>query len=144
MRNSICMSRRYGKGIHYGLHDFFYIVCIHPLTIHVQDVAPRRSILYLELHGQVEAISMIDGPSLGGLGEEIHYGGHAHCAPYIVHFLHTYEEIGAAGKWLRSHLFYQSLLQLRVKLRWLHLRDHFPCHLLHMEASMIVIFAPYG
>ena len=67
---------------------------------------------------------MIDGHSLGGIGEDMYYGGHAHCTPYIIYSLHTYEEIGAAGKWLRSHSFDQSLLQLRVKLCWLHLRDY--------------------
>ena len=92
-------------------------ICMHPLTIHVQDDAPRRSILFSRPYGLDEAMSMTDGNSLGGPGEEIHYGGHAHYTPSIIHFLHTYEEIGAAGKWLRSHIFYQSLLQLRVKLR---------------------------
>ena len=144
MSHSICMSRKYGKGIHCCLQYYFYNVYMHPLTIHVQDDAPRRSILFSRPHGLVEAISMIDGHPLGGLGEEIYYGGHTHGTPCIIHFLHTYEEIGAAGKWLRSHTFYQSLLQLRVKLCWLHLRDHFPSHLLHMAASMILIFAPYG
>ena len=71
MSHSTCMSRTYGKGNCY-FHDYLYD--IFPLTIHVQDVAPRRSILSLELHGLVEAISMIDGHSLGGLGEEISYG----------------------------------------------------------------------
>ena len=86
---------------------------------------------------------MIDGHSLGGLGEEMYYGGNAPFTPYIIHFLQTYDEIGAASKWMKSHSFYQSLLQLRVKLRWLHLRDHCPYHLLHMAASMILSLALY-
>ena len=62
MSHSTCMSRTYGKGHDY-FHDYLYDVC--PLTIHVQDVAPRRSILSLEFHGLVETISMIHGHSLG-------------------------------------------------------------------------------
>ena len=100
--------------------------------------------LFSRPHGLDEAISMIDGHSLGGLGEERYYGGHAHFTLVIIHFLHTYEEIGATCKWLKSHSFYQLLLQLRVKLHWMHFRDHFPSHLLHMAASMILIFSPYG
>ena len=139
MSHSTCMSRTYGKGDYY-FHDYLYDVC--PLTIHVQDIAPRRSILSFGLYGLVEAISMVDGHSLGGLGEEIYYGGHTLCTPDIIHFLHAYEEIGAVDKWLRSHTFYQSLLQLRVKLCWLHLRDHCPSHFLHMETILFSFFLP--
>ena len=110
MSHSIFMSREYGKGIHCCLHDYLYNVYMYPLTIHVQEDAPRRCILFSRPHGLDEAISMIDGHSLRGLGEEIYYGRHAHFTSYIIHFLHNYEEIGAVDKWLRSHSFYQSLL----------------------------------
>ena len=88
LRHSICMSKTYGKGIVY-LHDDLYI---HPLTIYVQDVAPRRSIFFSRPHGLLEAMSTIGNHSLGGLGEEMYFGGHTHLAPCIIHFLHTFEE----------------------------------------------------
>ena len=69
MSHSICMSRRYGKGLHYVLHDYLYNVCMHPLTMLIQDDAPRRSIFFSRPHGLDGAMSMIDGHSLGGLGE---------------------------------------------------------------------------
>ena len=106
LSHSICMSRNYGKGIFY-LHDDLYI---HPLTIFVQDVAPRRSILSSRPHGLLEAMITIGDHSLGGLGEEMYFGGHAHLAPYIMHFLHTFEESRTASKWLRDHTFYHTLL----------------------------------
>ena len=31
----------------------------------------------------------------------------------------------------------------RAKLRWLHMRDHYPSPLIHMEASMTLIVIPY-
>ena len=84
------MRKTYGKGIVY-FHDDRYI---HPLTIYVQDVAPGRSILFSRPHGLLEAMSNIGDHSLGVLGEEMNFGGHSHLAPYIIHFLHTYEESG--------------------------------------------------
>ena len=65
LSHSTCMSREYGKGIDFCLHENLYDVCICPLTIHVQDDAPRRSIIFSRPHGLDEAISMIDGHSLG-------------------------------------------------------------------------------
>ena len=41
LSHSICIHKNYGKGIVY-LNDDLYI---HPLTIYVQDVSPRRSLL---------------------------------------------------------------------------------------------------
>ena len=84
----ICMRRTYGKGIVY-LHDDLYI---HPLTIYVQDVASRRGILLFGPHGLLEAMSNFGDHSLGRLGEEMYFGGPTHLAPYIIHFLHTFEE----------------------------------------------------
>ena len=81
------MSKTYGEVIDY-LHDDLYI---HPLTIYVQDVAPRRSILFSRTHGLLEAMSTIGDHSLGGLGEEIYFGGHMlTLQTYIIHFLHTF------------------------------------------------------
>ena len=100
MRPSTYMSRAYGKGVVYTHYNFYV----------VQATAARRSTLFSRPHGLDEAISLIDGHSLRGLGEEIYYGGHAHSKSYIIQFLHTYDEIGVAGKWLRSHSLYQSLL----------------------------------
>ena len=80
MSHSICMSRAYGKGDD-CLHDYFFNVYMHPLSIHVQDDAPRRSVIFSRPHGLDEAISMIDGHYLGRLGEEIYYGGHTVCTP---------------------------------------------------------------
>ena len=126
MSHSICMSKTYGKVI-VCLHNDLYNVYMHPLTIHVQDVTPRRSILFSRLHGLLEAISSVgDGHSLGGLGEALYFAKHAHFAPYTIHFLQTCEEIGVESKWLRSHIIFHFMLQLRVKLCWLHLRDHCP------------------
>ena len=82
------MSMNYGNGIFY-LHDDLYIP---PLTIYVQDVAPRRGILLFGPHGLLEAIRNFGDNSLGGLGEEMYFGGPTHLAPYIIHFLHTFEE----------------------------------------------------
>ena len=65
--------------------------------------------IFSKLHGLDEAMSIIDGHSLRGIGEEIYDGGHAYCTHYISHSLHIYEEIGLVGKWLRDHSFYQSL-----------------------------------
>ena len=73
MSYSLCMRKTYGKGVDY-LHDNLYNVCMYPLTIYVQDVAPMRSILSSRLHGLLEAMSSIDDHSLGGLGEEMYYG----------------------------------------------------------------------
>ena len=115
LSHSICMRKTYVGGIVY-LHDDLYI---HPLTIFVQDVAPRRSILISRPHALLEAISTMGDQSLGALGEEMYFGGHAHLAPYIMHFLHTFEESRTVSKWLRNHTFYLTLLQLRVKLHWL-------------------------
>ena len=70
MSHSICMRRVYGKGIHCCLHDYLKNVYMHPLTIHVQDDSPRRSIIFSRPHGLDEAISMIDGHPPGGLGED--------------------------------------------------------------------------
>ena len=107
--HSICMRKTYGKGIFY-LNNDLYNVYMHPLTIHVQDVAPMRSILSSRLHGLLEAMSSIDDHSLGGLGEEMYYREHAHFVPYIIHFLQTYEESGTTRKWLRDHTFCHCLL----------------------------------
>ena len=73
----------------------------------------------------------------------ISYARHAHFAPYTIHFLQTCGEIGATNRWLGSHTSSHILMQLAVKLRWLHLRDHFPSPLLHMAASMILNMVPY-
>ena len=100
------MSRTYGKGIVY-LHDDFYI---HPLTIYVQDFAPRRSIIFARPHGLLKAMRTIGDHSLEGLGEEMYFVGHTHIAPYIIHFLHTFEESGTASTWLRGHTFCHTLL----------------------------------
>ena len=86
---------------------------------------------------------MGDGHSLGGLGEIVSFAEHDHLAPFTINFLQACEEIGAARKWLRSHTLCHSLLWLRFKMRWLHLRDHCPSPLLHMVASMILIMIPY-
>ena len=109
MGHSIFMSKTYGKGIVY-LHNDLYNVYMHPLTIHVQDVAPRRSILFSRPHGLLKAMSNIGDHSLGELGEEMYFGGQAHLVPYIIHFLHTYEESGIASKWLTDHTFCHTLL----------------------------------
>ena len=104
--HSICIQKNYGKVIVY-LHDYLYI---HPLTIYVQDVAPRRSILLSRPHGLLEAMSTIGDHSLGGIGEENYFGGHTHLAPYIIHFPHTFEESQTASKWLRGHTFWHTLM----------------------------------
>ena len=109
MSHSICMRKTYGKGI-VCFHNDLYDVYMHPLTIHVSDVAPRRSILFSILHGLLEAMSSIGDYSLGGLGEEMYYAEHAHFVLYIIHFIQTYEESGTARKWLRNHTFCHSLL----------------------------------
>ena len=62
----ICMIKAYGEGIVY-FHDYFHI---HPLTIFVLDVAPRRRILLSRPHGLLEAMSTIGDHSLGGIGRK--------------------------------------------------------------------------
>ena len=62
-----------------------------PLTIPMQDIAPRGRIIFLRLHGSLETMSMIGDHSLGILGEELCVGGHAHVASYIIHFLQCCE-----------------------------------------------------
>ena len=107
MSYSTYMSRAYGNDIGY-LHS--YIVCMLPLTISVQDVAPRRSILFPRLHGSLETMSMIGDHPLGRLGEELCVGWHAHFVSYIIHFLQTHEENGAVHRWLENHILIHSLL----------------------------------
>ena len=84
----------------------------------------------------------MDYHSLRGYREGISYGGHIHIAHYIINLLQTCEEIGAASKWWGGHPSFHFLWQLRVKLHWLHLRDHFPSPLLHMAANMILLMVP--
>ena len=50
MSHSICMKNTYGKGI-VCLHNELHNVSMHPLTIHVQDIAPRRRIIFSRPHG---------------------------------------------------------------------------------------------
>ena len=86
MSSSIGMRRKHGKGVHCFSHDHLYDVCMHPLTIHVQENAPRKSIHFSRPHGLVEAISMTDGHYFRGFGGEICCGGHAHFSTCIIHF----------------------------------------------------------
>ena len=73
MSCSPCIIRTYGK-------DIVHLCDLHvdSLTMYMQDVAPRRGILYLRLLGLHEAKSMIDDHPLDGLGEDVYFGGHAH------------------------------------------------------------------
>ena len=41
--HSICIHKTYCKGI-VCLHNYLYNLSMHPLTIHVQDVAPRMTV----------------------------------------------------------------------------------------------------
>ena len=84
----------------------------------------------------------MDDHSLSGYGEDISHGEHTHISHYIIHFLQNCEEIGAACKWWGGHPSFYFLWQWRVKLRWLHLRDHCPSPLLHMAAIMILLMVP--
>ena len=103
------MRKTYGKDTVW-LHNYLYKY-VHSLTIYVQDIAPRRSILSSRIHGLLEAISSIcDGHSLEGLGEIVSFSEHAHFAPYTIHFLQNCDEIGAASKWLRRHTLCHSLV----------------------------------
>ena len=77
MSASIDMRGEHGKGVHYFSHDHLYDICMHPLTIHMQENAPRRSIHFARPHDLVGAISMANGHYLGGLGEDRDHGGHA-------------------------------------------------------------------
>ena len=61
-----------------------------------------------------------------------------------MHLLQAWKKDGAANKCWEKHLSYHIQWQLGVKMRWLHMRDHYPSPLLHMEASMISIMIPYA
>ena len=73
MSYSTYMSRAYGKNVGH-LHSDFCIACMLPLIISVQDIAPRRSIIFPECHGLFEVMSSIGDHSLGGVGEEMYFG----------------------------------------------------------------------
>ena len=109
MSPSIDMSREHGKGVHCFSHAHLYDTCMSPLTIHMQEKAPRRSIHFSRPHGLVRAVSMANGHYLGGLGEDRYHGGHDQISASIIYLPRACEEIHATNWWLSSHNFYQSL-----------------------------------
>ena len=92
MSHSICMGKAYGKDIVW-LHNDLYNEYVHSLTIYVQVIAPRRSILPYRLHGQK------------------HHSGCTSKAPNISHHFRICEKTWEASKWWGNHLPHHYLMQ---------------------------------
>ena len=89
---SLWMSRNHGKDI---VH--LYDLHVYSLTMYMEDVAPRRSILCQRLLRLLGAKSIVDGHPLDGIGGDLYFRGHTPHVSYTIHFLRIHEENLAAN-----------------------------------------------
>ena len=111
---------------------------------HLQNISPRGGIIYDGFHGPLKAMNYVDaGHSLKVLGKLLYYSWCDSCTTTMMHLFQAFRRDGAARKCWGRHFSFLILWQLRVKMRWLHMRKHLPSPLSYMAASMILIMIPY-
>ena len=145
MCSSDLVSTLYGKDLVFT-HNDLYDEYLHSFTIHVQAIAPSRSIIPYKLNGQLGSTNIVEHVhSLGGYREMIYHSGCEPKAPNITHLLKSCEKTMRRIKCWGNHLPYHNLRQSRDILCWFHMWDYDPPPLLHLMfyVSLVLILYVY-
>ena len=106
----------------------------------MHGIAPRGGTLSYLPHGLLGAMRNGDvDHSLEDFGEMMYSSWCDSLTPTIIYLIQACKKNGVANKWWKGHLLYHPLWKLGENPHWLHMRNHFPSPLLHMEASMTLI-----
>ena len=128
----------------HALKNYFVSpICLYFSDTHFQGMVPRWGTKYDGFHGPFRAMNCVDaGHSLENVGKLSYSSWCDYFTPTMMYILQAFQRHEAEKKCWGRHLSYLILWKLRIKLRWLHMREHLPHYLAHMAASMLLLMIP--